>query len=328
MSKNIRISQFGGVGGGGQVSPFAPGRSPIGRGGTNSGGWDINVSWDDTMNFDKILSKTHQEMDTSDRNIESRLTPQHSNFEETKVYFLTPEERQREKLRRDLHNFNVSLEIEAKKIKEEDKQAKFRSEIQTSTMEESLGKRRIYKDKMKFDFEDDIPPQIKPERVHYANSKVNKQAQETLRRRNRITDEYPDFEQRNVYDEAQYSNPPIGRAPVLKNGNELEQYFSELREEAAPNDQGQRENANTDTVLTLADPDYNPNVHPRNEIANEPADDGVSLPNLFVSLEGNLHKDKSVKNRFDRNNPLLKEKMGPEEDGWFFYGIHSPSSFG
>jgi hypothetical protein len=41
-SKNIRTAQFGGVGGGGNGSPFSPGKSPIGSGGKNPGGYEVN----------------------------------------------------------------------------------------------------------------------------------------------------------------------------------------------------------------------------------------------------------------------------------------------
>lgn len=332
MSHNIKTAQFGGVGGGGQVSPYSPGRSPIGRGGSNPGGHEINISWDDTQNFDMLLRRTHQDIDTSDRNIETRLTPQHKYFEETKVYVLTPEERMREKLRRDLHNFKNSLEEQAKKIKEKDTPIVPKEEHMVG-FDVTLGKRRQFDDKQKrkFDYEDKVPDQIKPSRIHYSNNLNERTA--IIKRRDRITEEEDaDVEERNIFDVVPFTNPPIGRTPVLFHGDELEEYFSKLRQEAAPNDEGQRENANTDTIFTKADPEYNPNVHPRNEISNEPADDGLLDMDLFVSLEGNLHPKKSPSSYFDRNNLDIntkKEPMGLEDayPGMTFLGIHSPASF-
>ncbi len=52
MSNNIRTAQFGGVGGGGNGSPFQPGGSPIGRGGSNRGGHEINLYVDEDASFD------------------------------------------------------------------------------------------------------------------------------------------------------------------------------------------------------------------------------------------------------------------------------------
>lgn len=335
MPQNIRTAQFGGVGGAGSGSPFAPGKSPIGTGGKNPGGWDINASFDEDMNFEKLLSRTHPDLDNSDRNFESRLTPQHQHVEELKNYFLTPQERLREKFRRELHNYKKSLEDHADNLKKNSVEyikLHFQpKEEHMMTMEMSLGKRRKYDDTkiVRHKYEDEVPEQIKPERIHpvFSSSEVNRIAQ--ISSRNRLTDEEPPgTEERNQFDIAKYTRPPLGRAPVLINGDELEQYFSELRQEAAPNDKGQRENADTDTVLTLPDPDYKANVHPRNEIANEPADDGVNEIDLFIPLEQNLHPKKTPKNYYDRNN-MGNEDMGVEEvyPGSAFFGIHTPASF-
>jgi hypothetical protein len=337
MSKFIKVSQFGGVGGGGQVSPFAPGRSPIGRGGSNSGGLEINVSWDENQNFDMLLRRTHPDSDNSDRNIETRLTPQHKSYEETKSYLLTPQERLREKFRRELHNYKKSLEEQAENINNnsvEYIQKHFQpKEEHMVTMEENLSKRRKYPDfkKITNDLEDDIPELIKPERIHpvLSDSHLNRIAQIVMR--DKLTKE-EDSEERNPFDVARFTVAPLGRTPVLTDGYDLETYFQKLREEASPSPDGQREVANTDTVLTNLDPDYQANIHPRKEIANEPADDGVMDIDLFVSLENNLHPKKTPKNYYDRNNMgegRNKEDMGVEEvyPGSAFFGIHTPASF-
>jgi hypothetical protein len=54
MSKNIKTAQFGGVGGGGQASPFTPGKKPMGVG---QGARGINMYIDEDMSFENILSK-------------------------------------------------------------------------------------------------------------------------------------------------------------------------------------------------------------------------------------------------------------------------------
>jgi hypothetical protein len=335
MFKNIKTAQFGGVGGGGSGSPFAPGKSPIGTGGKNSGGLEINVSWDEDMNFEKLLSKIHEDQDDSDRNFESRLTKFHKNFEENKSYYLTPQERLREKFRRELRNFKRSLEEQAKNINKNSVQyikENFKSkEEHVVPIEVSLAKRRKFPDnkKREFDYEDKVPDQIKPERTHpvLSDNHLNRIAKIVMR--NKLTEEEDqDVEERNQFDIARFTVPPIGRTPVLTDGSELDEYFSKLMEEAAPNESGQRENANTDTILTKADPDYSPNVHSIKEIANEPADDGVFDIDLFVTLEGNLHPNKTPKNYYDRND-MGNEDKGLEEvyPGSVFFGIHSPASF-
>jgi hypothetical protein len=50
---------------------------------------------------------------------------------------------------------------------------------------------------------------------------------------------------------------------------------------------------------------------------------------LDTSIEGNLNVQKSYQNRFDRNNPNLKEKMGVEDvyEGSPFYGVHTNQVF-
>ena len=335
MSSNIRTAQFGGVGGGGSGSPFSPGKSPIGTGGKNSGGWEINVAWDEDNNFEKLLSKTHQDIDNSDRNFESRLMSQHKHVEDLKNYLLTPEERQREKLRRNLRKYKAALEDEANKINKDSvkyiKDNFHPKEEHMQSMEANLAKRRHFDDSKKrvLKYEDEVPDQIKPERIHpvFSDNHLNRIAQ--ISSRNRLTDEEPPgTEERNPYDIAKYTKFPLGRAPVMLEGDDLENYFSELRQEAAPNDKGQRENANTDTVLTEADPDYNINVHPRHDIANEPADDNVFDIDVFVPLETNLHPKKTPRNYDDRND-MGNEDKGVEEvyPGSVFFGIHTPASF-
>ena len=207
MSKNIRIAQFGGVGGGGNGSPFAPGKSPIGSGGKNPGGYEVNSDWDENLTLEKMISKTHDDLDTSDRNFESRLTPQHKFYEENKAYILDPQERLREKFRAELHAFKKALEESADSINKNSvqyiKDNYKLSEQDLQTMEQRLHQRRQFDDtkKRQFKYEDAVPDQIKPERTHPVLSDAQLNRIATIVMRNRLTEENDeDVEQRNIYD--------------------------------------------------------------------------------------------------------------------------------
>ena len=331
MSSNIRTAQFGGVGGGGSGSPFSPGKSPIGTGGRNSGGYQINMSWDEENNMEKMLSRTHDEIDMSDRNIESRHSFMHSNPEELKNYVLTPEERRREKFRAKLHQYKEQLEEEAKHIDKNSVQY-IKEHFPTKpehaiTLEERLKERRKMKDDPKlnkYEFEDKLPDLIKPTRSHpiLSDRQMNRIALIVMR--DKITHE-EDEEERNVYDVKRYSDPPIGKTPRLLEGTEINEYFNELLKQYNPDPEGL---TNEDVFLDYPDRDTLPNVHTPDEIAKEPADDGVFDIDVFKPLETNLHPSKMPKNMFDRNN-MGGEDMGIEETypGSAFFGIHSPASF-
>ena len=87
MEKSIKIAQYGGVGGGGTSSPYSPGGSPIGKGGYNPGGWDINALIED-ISFEHFLARTHNPVDPSeDRNIENRLEIFHRFSEDDTIPF-------------------------------------------------------------------------------------------------------------------------------------------------------------------------------------------------------------------------------------------------
>jgi len=180
-SKNIKTAQFGGVGGGYQGSPFSPGASPLGRGGNPGTANDINVPWKDDKTLESMLSRIHMDQDVSDRNIETRLTPQHQYSEETKNYILDPNERLRAKFRAELHKYKKSLEehadsLEKNSVEYINKYFQPKTEHIT-TMEEQLKKRRLYNDDPKknyFQYEDDIPELIQPTRIHVSKNKNEK----------------------------------------------------------------------------------------------------------------------------------------------------------
>ena len=141
-SKNIKTAQFGGVGGGGNGSPFGPGKSPIGSGGKNPGGGQINTNYDENDTLNKLIEKTHIDPDTTDRNIEARITPFHKNFEETKQYILDPVERLQEKNRAKLHNLKQSLENYANKANQKYTTDPPKKE-HVSTIEEKIGRAHV-----------------------------------------------------------------------------------------------------------------------------------------------------------------------------------------
>ena len=334
MSKNIRTAQFGGVGGGGSGSPFTPGKSPIGTGGKNTGGYQINMSWDEENNMEKMLSRTHDELDNSDRNIESRHSFMHSNYEELKNYALTPEERRREKLRANLHAYKERLEQEANNLNKNSVQY-IKDHFQTPrkhsiTLEERLKERRKFKDdpkENKFEFEDEVPPQIQPTRTHPVLSDRQMNRIALIVMRDKLTkEEDPDVEERNIYDVKRYTDPPIGKTPRLMEGTEINEYFNELLKQYNPDPEGF---TNEDVFLDYPDRDTLPNVHTPDEIAKEPADKKVLDIDVFTPLETNLHPSKMPKNMYDRNN-MGGEDMGLEEiyPGSAFIGIHTPASFG
>ena len=77
MSKNVRTAQFGGVGGGGTPSPFTPGSKPMGVGKSQGQNSAVNMYINEDDNFEKILSRTHQDNEYNDDNIETKLTMFH-----------------------------------------------------------------------------------------------------------------------------------------------------------------------------------------------------------------------------------------------------------
>lgn len=340
-SKNIKTAQFGGVGGGGNGSPFAPGKSPIGSGGKNPGGYEVNSNWDENMTLEKMISKTHLDFDNSDKNLEARITPQHKYFEENKAYLLTPEERLKEKSRSQLHAYKKSLEEHANSIyKNSVKYIQEHYQLtdkDLQTMEQRLHERRHFDDskKREFKYEDQVPEQIKPERTHpvLSDRQLNRIA--IIVMRDKLTEENDsDVEERNQFDNIRFKYAPIGRTPVLTEGAELDQYLEDVLHEYTPESNGAMEVG--DLVTDMTNPDYEPNVHPRHEIANEPADDGLNEINLFQTLEGNLNNKKAPSNQFDRNNMSSDEEEYGKEDmgvetvykGSPWFGSHTPASFG
>ncbi len=315
MSDNIRLAQFGGVGGGGQVSPFSPGGSPIGRGGKNRGGHEINLYVDEDANFDKLLRRTHQDFDGRDVNIESRLTPQHKNYEESIPYLLTPEERMRAKLRAQLHNYKQSLENAANDLHKNSPKyirENFKAKPEhLMTMEQALEDRHKYKKDFEYPREKYQDPD-KPSRLHYAisDNEMNRLAAEyQVMRRNRMTEEYA--EPRNRYDIEQFSNEPLGKTPLLEYGEDLEQYFDDLINVNTPDQDGYQEYQLKDTLLTYPNPDTQVNLIPRRFTGNESSE--LKQIDPFQNLESNIHTPEMPTSYFNFVKPSLRDDESVEE---------------
>lgn len=315
MSENIRLAQFGGVGGGGQVSPFTPGGSPIGRGGRNRGGHEVNLYVDEDANFDKLLRKTHQEFDGRDVNLESRLTPQHKHYEESIPYLLTPDERMRAKLRAQLHNYKQSLENAANDLhKNSPKYIRehYRPKPEhLMTMEESLEDRHKYKKDFQYPREKYQDPD-KPSRMHFAisDNDMNRLAAEyQVMRRNRMTEEYA--EPRNRYDIEQFSNEPLGKTPLLEHGEDLNQYFNDLININTPDKDGYQEYELKDTILSYPNPDSNVDLTPRKFTGEESTE--LKQLDPFKNLESNMHTEKMPSSYFNFVKPTLRDDESVEE---------------
>jgi len=325
MSNNIRTASFGGVGGGGNGAPFQPGGSPVGRGGSNRGGNGINDYLDEDASFDKLLRRTHLEPDTRDVNIESRLTPQHKNYEDLIPYELTPEERLRAKFRAQLHNYKKSIENAASDLIK-NSPAYIREHYRPKdehmmTMEQSLENRHKYNKDYKYDRTDYKDPD-KPSRLHFAitDREINRIAEDyEVARRNRMTKEYP--EDRNEFDEAQYTHPSLGKTHVLFHGEDFDNYLTSLMTVNTPDHDGFQEYGLKDTTLTYPDPDGKANVHAPKDIA--PKSETLKESNPYMTTEQALNSKKKDTTYADYIDPTNKEDKGTEEvyDGSAFYGI-------
>ena len=333
MSNNIRTAEFGGVGGGGNGSAFQPGGSPIGRGGRNRGGHEINLYVDEDASFDSLLRRTHIEPDNRDVNLESRLTPQHKNYEDLIPYELTPEERMRAKFRAQLHNYKKSLENAASDLIKNSpayiKEHYRPKDEHMMTMEQSLENRHKYNKDFKYPREEYKDPD-KASRMHFAISdrEINRIAEDyAISRRNRMTDEYP--EDRNQFDEQQYKYVSQGKTPKLEvevlESEGLEEYFKKLMIEKTPNEDGFQEYGLKDTLLSYPDPDTKPNIHAPKDIA--PKSETLKESNAFMTTEQALNPEKKDTTYLNYIDPTNKEDKGVEEvfDGSAFYGISGHS---
>jgi hypothetical protein len=342
-SKNIKTAQFGGVGGGGNGSPFSPGRSPFGRGGTNRGGSELNIYVDEDDSFEKILSKTHIYLDqynVNDENIEKQLSVQHTYTDGDLNYELSSTERLKLKLRMQLHNYKKSLEDHASSLIKNSpayiKENFHAKPEHLRTMEESLAERRHFDDSKKraHEYEDKVPDQIKPQRRHdvISSNNTNRTAKEygfvrdpqdydyPVKRRNRFTVK-PEGEPNNQFDEYQFHSFPDGQYKVLDGlaGFEgLEEYLNEGNQ--ANRSYQDTSGYNEETMLRNPYPDTKANVVPMQEMGQK-----IQMNPKEISIF-NQHGKSFPGNYYDYND-MGGEDKGVEEiyDGIGLYGHFSPN---
>lgn len=302
-NKNIKTAAgFGGVGGAGSGA-WSPGGNPISKGGQTPGNFNHFV---DDASFEVIISRIHQYApDDPERNMEARLVSQHTYKEDDAVNnldILDMDERNAYKLRSKLRAHKHMLEKAATQMQANPHHEK----IQNSTMEESLKARRKYKDGQKFDYEDDVPAQIKPERVHYSSSFNERVAIDfNYRRRDQINEIEPG--DADAWWNATKNKVPMGKTPLLTEGAELDTYFKELLNENNPNPDGlwNEENIQNEEIV---DPDTKANFS-----GNSSAKNYDKKNNSTMSLEAQLHADSYEKNQYDRNN-FGNEPIGFDDD--------------
>jgi hypothetical protein len=302
-NKNIKTAAgFGGVGGAGSGA-WSPGGNPISKGGQTPGNFNHFV---DDASFEVIISRIHQDApDDPERNMEARLVSQHTYKEDDAVNnldILDMDERNAYKLRSKLRAHKHMLEKAATQMKADPHHEK----IQNSTMEESLKARRKYKDGQKFDYEDDVPAQIKPERVHYSSSSNERVAIDfNYRRRDQINEVEPG--DADAWWNATKNKVPMGKTPLLTEGAELDTYFKELLNENNPNPDvlWNEENIQNEEIV---DPDTKANFS-----GNSSAKNYDKKNNSTMSLEAQLHADSYEKNQYNRNN-FGNEPIGFDDD--------------
>jgi hypothetical protein len=341
MSNKItKTAQFGGVGGGGSGSAFQPGGSPIGRGGNKGGGYDINQFWSDEDTLEKLISNKHLDADQSDRNFEARLTPQHTYTEENKNYYLTPAERVRARFREELHKHKKLMENHAKSIREnsvEYIQTHFQpKEEHILTIEEKLKQRRKYSDDPKqnyFQYEDDIPELIQPERYHpviSSKNNLNKTA-DMISRPNQITDEQDEKE--NIFDKARYTTYPEGSLKTLVDSYDVEEFLGKNKGNGAGVNRNYTSSDGLykeDTLLDTPDMNTEPSFY-----NYDTGTINIKDSDLFKPIESQLHTS-SPQDRLNRNLPsytvdnninTTTEDLGVEDKykGSTYIGMHSPS---
>ena len=317
MSKNVRTAQFGGVGGGGTPSPFTPGRKPMGVGKSQGQNSTVNIYINEDDNFEKILSRTHQDNEFNDDNIETKLTIFHKQNVEMGFinYELTPLERLQVKYRAILHNYKASLEKEADSLLKNSpayiKEHFKTDEKHLQTMEQSLEARHKYQTDTKYPREDYQDPD-KPSRSHFALTeeqmmRIASQVQYDLSNdysvtnRGKVVEEYPG-EKRTPIERFRYHNWPE-MSYVQLDGDDGFQGLEDYLDNSAKSDRdGASSTWNEPTLQDFPNPDGKANVSP-SQLQNKPAPGGQYLnandPNM--TTEEKLNKNKMPTSYHDFN---------------------------
>ena len=325
MSNNIKTAQFGGVGGGGQASPFTPGKKPMGVG---QGARGINMYIDEDMSFENILSKTHMDPVPSDKNLETRISIFHTQNPEQEAanYILDPSERMRAKFKASLLNYKRSLELEAESIiKNSPEYIKEHLKVKEEhlmTREESLQSRRKYNKDTKYPREQYIDPD-KPSRLHFAISdqEINRIAEgHAIGRRNRIQKEYPEDE-RNIFDTVAYDRWPEMSYKQIETKDGWQGLEDYLNNGAKANRDYTSDLYNETTINDYIDPDGRANVHPRKEMGEVAENSVLNDVDLFQGIESNLRKNESDSTYADKKD-FHKNTIDGLEDIYpiYFYG--------
>lgn len=168
INKMIRVSQFGG-----QLprpNGFGPGSSPVFNG-TSTKSRGVNIRFESSI--DSVISRTHNPAPIDpERNFEKRLEQFHTQNENDNInYDLTPKQRQKLKLRKEIRRREKFYEEAANRVDQNavhyiNENFKPKDE-HLMTREEALSARRKYENLEPKSIVDDLSPeQMKPERRH------------------------------------------------------------------------------------------------------------------------------------------------------------------
>jgi len=307
MSKNVRTAQFGGVGGGGTPSPFTPGSKPMGVGKSQGQNSAVNMYINEDDNFEKILSRTHQDNEYNDDNIETKLTMFHKQNVEMGFinYELTPLERLQAKYRSILHNYKLNLEKEADSLLK-NSPAYIKENLKTDkkhlqTIEQSLEARHKYNTDTKYPREEYQDPD-QPSRSHFALTEEqliriafqvannDKEDYAIGLFGSEVTDPVPG-EQRKF--DQRFKQIPEMSYVTLDGDDGFQGLNKYLDNSANSNRDGASSKYNEPTIQDYANPDGKANISPA-QLENKPPPGGqypnANDPNM--TTEQKMHKNK------------------------------------
>jgi hypothetical protein len=307
MSKNVRTAQFGGVGGGGTPSPFTPGSKPMGVGKSQGQNSAVNMYINEDDNFEKILSRTHQDNEYNDDNIETKLTMFHKQNVEMGFinYELTPLERLQAKYRSILHNYKLNLEKEADSLLK-NSPGYIKENLKTDkkhlqTMEQSLEARHKYNTDTKYPREEYKDPD-QPSRSHFALTEEqliriafqvannDKEDYAIGLFGSEVTDPVPG-EQRKF--DQRFKQIPEMSYVTLDGDDGFQGLNKYLDNSANSNRDGTSSKYNEPTIQDYPNPDGKANISPA-QLENKPAPGGqypnANDPNM--TTEQKMHKNK------------------------------------
>jgi len=298
--KSIRTAAgYGGTGSG--PSPWSPGMSPF-AGGKKGGNYGINDFGID-MSFDAIISRTHNPpQDDPERNIEKRLEPMHSHHEEDAIpYLLSPAQRKKLKTKKQVRRHFKEMADSDRSVDENSVEF-IRNNFNPKpehmrTLEESLfSAHRVQPKKHKF--EDEVPPQIKPERVHTA-------APITMHGRNTVygpsnTEHEREITPYNV-ENFRLKHPfGIGNAITHNTGMEVDRLLGETYKA----DFGGGEGYNVETLLDYPNADQiGPHSAPKTPAPLSSVEDIDSALDPFLTIEQKNERQRREKSRRLPNDP-------------------------